>query len=142
MNDREISTQFISLLRQAGERNGFSCELWYGGLGRISRNILKISGSVNCLIYFKIRSARPYKWGVTANRLLELERSNQKYYIILLYESPHTGYFLTSEDVNRYLSIWPLVSDGDYKPAAGSYLQFNEPFLSFSELLGYLIVRK
>jgi len=135
MNDREISKEFISLLSKAGEKNGFVCQFWYGGSGRISKNILEISGSIECIIYFKVRSARPYKWGVTANRILELIKSNKEYYLILLYESPHTGYFLTSEDVNRYLSIWPLARDGDYKPAVGSYLQFNQPFLSFPELL-------
>ena len=142
MNDREISNEFISLLKQAGEKSGFGCQFWYGGSGRISKNILEISGSINCLIYFKVRSAIPYKWGVTANRILELIKSNNKFNLILLYESPETGYFLTSEEVNRYLSIWPLARDGDYKPAAGSYLQFNEPFLSFSELLDYLTGKK
>lgn len=99
---------------------------------------MELSGSINCLIYFKVRSALPYKWGVTANRIKELNISNKKWHLVLLYESPSTGYFLTSEEVNRYLTIWPLANDGDYKPAAGSYLDFNEPFLSFPEFLAYL----
>ena len=136
MNVNQIHSEFISLLRQAGENNDFRCKFWHQGTGR---NIIELSGSINCLIYFKVRSEEPYRWGVTANRIDELEQSAMKWVLVLLYESPNTGYLITAGDVNRYLSIWPLGSDGDYKVGSGSYLQFNIPFHSFSEFLNSLV---
>jgi len=111
----------------------------------MGRDIIELSGSMNCLIYFKVRSKKSYKsykWGVTANRIDELKQSDMKWVLVLLYESASTGYFITAEDVNRYLflSIWPRGRDGDYKVSTGSYLQFNKkPFQSFSEFLNSLV---
>jgi hypothetical protein len=139
LKDLEISTEFISLLKRAGEMQGFRCIPWYGGTRRISRNIIEILGKIDCLVYFKVRSAEPFRWGVTANRIEELNRSNIKWFIVLLYESPETGYLLSSEDVSRYRSIWACGRDGDYKVGPGSYLQFNRPFNSFSEFVDSLI---
>jgi len=139
MNASRIQSEFISLLRQAGENNDFRCQFWYQGTRRMSRNIIELSGSINCLIYFHVRSKKPYRWGVTANRIDELKQSGMKWVLVLLYESPNTGYLITAGDVNRYLSIWPLGSDGDYKLGPGSYLKFNRPFHSFSELHNSLL---
>ena len=140
MNANQIQTEFASLLRQAGEEKGFRAQFWYQGTRRTSKNIIELSGSINCLIYFKVRSEEPYRWGVTANRINELKQSGKEWYLVLLYESPNTGYLITTEDVNHYsLSIWPIGSDGDYKVGPGSYLQLNRPFHSFSEFLNSLL---
>jgi len=139
MNANQIRSEFISLLRQAGEKNGFRCQFWYQSTRRMSRNIIELSGSTSCLIYFKVRSEEPYRWGVTRNRIDELNQPRRKWVLALLYESPNTGYLITAEDVNRYLSIWPLGSDGDYKVGPGRYLRFNRPFHSFSEFLNFLL---
>lgn len=140
MNANQIQGEFISLLRQNGEKRGFCSQLWARGTRRMSRNIIELSGSMNCLIYFKVRSEKPYRWGVTKNRIDELNQSDMKWVLVLLYESPNTGYLITARDLNhRYLSIWPRGSDGDYKVAPGSSLQFNIPFHSFSGFLNSLI---
>jgi hypothetical protein len=139
MTANQILSEFISLIRQTGETRGFRCQSWFQGSGRTSRNIVELSGSINCLVYIKVRSREPYRWGVTANRIEELKQSGKSWIIVLLYETPETGYFLTSNDVNRYLSIWPLGSDGDYKVGPGSYLQFNRPFNTFSEFFDSLL---
>jgi hypothetical protein len=145
MNASQIHSEFISLLHQNGEKQGFCCHYWSRGTGRMSGNIIELSRSINCLIYFKViskKSYNSYKWGVTANRIDELKQSDMKWVLVLLYESASTGYFITAEDVNRYLSlsIWPLGKDGDYKVATGSYLQFNKkPFQLFSEFLNFLV---
>ena len=145
MNANQIQSEFISLLLQNGEKQDFCCHYWSRGTRRMSRNIIELSRSINCLIYFKViskKSYNSYKWGVTANRIDELKQSDMKWVLVLLYESASTGYFITAEDVNRYLSlsIWPLGRDGDYKVATGSYLQFNKkPFQSFSEFLNSLV---
>lgn len=139
MNANQIRGEFISLLRQAGEKNGFRCQFWYHGTRRRGRNIIELSGSISCLIYFHVRSEKPYRWGVTANRINELNQSGRKWFLVLLYESPNTGYLITAEDVNHYLSIWPLGNDGDYKVGPDSYLRFNRPFPSFFEFLNSLL---
>jgi len=145
MNATKIHSEFISLLHQNGEKQDFCCHYRPRGTRRMSKNIIELSRSINCLIYFKViskKSYNSYKWGVTANRIDELKKSDMKWVLVLLYESASTGYFITAEDVNRYLSlsIWPLGKDGDYKVATGSYLQFNNiPFQPFSEFLNFLI---
>lgn len=138
MNAKQIQAEFISLLSHAGENNAFKCRLWDRGARRTGRNIAELSGSINCLVYFKVRSEQPYRWGVTANRIDELKQSGKKWFLVLLYESPHTGYLITPNDVERYLSVWPLGNDGDYKVGPGSYLRFHKPFYSFSEFLSSL----
>lgn len=139
MNAIQIQSEFISLLCQAGEKRDFCCQFWYQGTRRMSRNIIELSGSMNCLIYFKLRSEKPYRWGVTANRIDKLKQSDMKWVLVLLYESPNAGYLITAEDVNHCLSIWPLGSDGDYKVGPGSYLESNKSFHSFSEFLNSLL---
>ena len=139
MTDYEISQEIFSLLSKAGESLGFKWNLWHGGTRRRSSKIIELSGSINCLIYFKIRSSEPYRWGVTANRIDELNKSNKRWFTILFYESPEAGYLISQEEVAKYISIWALGSDGDYKVGPGSYLQFHRPFNSFSELLDRLI---
>jgi len=138
MNYKQIQAEFISLLNHAGVSNAFRCQFWNQGTRRISSNIADLSGSIDCLLYFKVRSEQPYRWGVTANRIGELKQSGRKWALVLLYESPGTGYFIAAKDVEHYLSIWPLGNDGDYKVGPGSYLKFNKPFCSFSEFLSSL----
>lgn len=139
MNASQIQSEFISLLRQAGEKRDFCCQFWNQGTRRMSKNIIELPGSINCLIYFKVRSEKPYRWGVTANRIDELKQSYMKWVLVLLYESPNAGYLITAEDVNHCLSIWPLGSDGDYKVGPGSYLESNKLIHSFSEFLKSLL---
>jgi hypothetical protein len=135
MKASQIHNEFIYLLQKKGERYGYRCDPWFDGSRRFSRNIVDLSGAIDCLIYFKIRSAEPHRWGVTANRIQELHESGRKWVVALLFESPHTGYLIASEQVKNYLSIWPLAQDGDYKVEPGTYLQFNKPYLSIQTLL-------
>ena len=139
MNANQISNNFILLLQEAGQASEFMCNIWNESLRGFSRNIIELSGSINCLLYFKVRSSYPYRWGVTANRIIELNKSGKKWYLVLLYESTDTGYLITSEEVSRYLSIWALGRDGDYKVGPGKYLKFNDPFQLFSEFLTSLL---
>ena len=133
----QIKEEFISQLEQYGNAWGFSVDKWKG-TRRKSGNIIEIVGTINCLIYIKVRSEEPYRWGVTKNRIEELNKSGKKWCLVLLYESPNNGYFITANEVNRYLDIWPLAGDGDYKVATGTYLKYNSPFNSFSDLINSL----
>jgi hypothetical protein len=105
----------------------------------ISQNVWELAGTIQCLLYVKGRGAAPYSWGVTANVVERLNRQNQKWFIVLLYESKDNGYLLSPDDVLHYITqVWPLGSDGDYKPASGSYLARNAPFTSFNECISQL----
>ena len=134
-----IGKEFVDQLSQAGISKGFNLRNWIDNTGRAGSNIIKLSGSVDCLIYYKVRSDEPYKWGVTKNRIDELNHSGKPWFVVLLYKSPNTGYLIAARDVSRYLSIWPLGRDGDYKVGTGSYLKHNRPFNSFSEFVNSLV---
>lgn len=131
----QIVRNFVSELR----KRGFTV----AGTG-MSQNVWKVTGTigshqVNCLLYVKGRSEAPYRWGITANVVARLKGQTLPWNTVLLYESKDTGYFLTSADVLHCIrSVWPLAADGDYKPAAGSYLSRATPFTSFSALLALL----
>ena len=139
MTASQIADEFLSLLRQAGRDRGFIWSLWHQSKRRNSRNIVELSGSVDCLLYFKIRSEEPPRWGVTANRINELEQSRRKWFLVLLFSSPHNGYFITAEEVMRYLAIWPRGNDGDFKVQPGPCLEFSTEFPSFSKFLDRMI---
>ena len=134
MNANSISQEFISLLKIERYTLGFSVQILESGK-KIGNNILELSGQKISLIYFKVRSQKPIGWGVTANRIKKLKGSGKKLWLVLLFESPHTGYLLTSEEVSQYQSIWALGNDGDYKVQSGNYLRFHEPFYTFSEIM-------
>ncbi|MEW6125430.1 MAG: bifunctional serine/threonine-protein kinase/formylglycine-generating enzyme family protein [Acidobacteriota bacterium] len=104
-----------------------------------SRNVFDVTGQMDALLYIKGRSEEPYRWGVTANVIKRLEKQKRKWFVILLYETAHTGFLLSATDVLSYCrNTWPLGGDGDYKPATGSYLSRNKPFGTFSEFLNDL----
>lgn len=105
----------------------------------ISRQVFETTGSKNCLLYVKSRSAHPFKWGATANVIDKLKSQDLPWFVILLFLSHKTGYLLSSNDVNYYIkSVWPLAADGDYKPAEGTYLHRNNPFNSVKECIDQL----
>lgn len=133
MNANQILDEFVSLMHKFGKENNFNVQFWYQGTRRTSNNILALSGSIGCLVYFKVRSDEPYRWGVTKNRIIELNQTGKKWVVVLLYESANTGYIIAGKEIKRYLSVWPLGADGDYKVAPGKYLQFSRHFNSFTE---------
>ena len=127
----QIVADFVSTLRKTA---GFSVSRC-----GISQNVWQVDGAVQCLLYVKGRGEAPYKWGVTKNVIERLNREQRKWFVVLLYESSNTGYFLLSADVFYYIkNLWPLAGDGDYKPATGTYLSRNMPFHSFEKFLSSL----
>ena len=105
----------------------------------ISRQVFEMTGSKNCLLYVKSRSAHPFKWGVTANVIDRLKNQDLPWFVILLFLSYETGYLLSSNDVKYYIKgVWPLAADGDYKPAEGTYLSKSNPFNSVKRCIDQL----
>ena len=102
----------------------------------ISRQVFEIDGAIKCLLYVKARSAHPIRWGVTANVINCLKDQKIPWAVILLFLSHESGYLLFSDDVEYYIKhVWPLGSDGDYKPSEGNYLSRNYPFNSMASLM-------
>jgi len=105
-------------------------------LTSISKQVFELEDERNCLLYVKARSANPKKWGVTKNVIDRLKNQNSPWFVILLFLSHENGYLLSMDDVSFYIkSVWPLGTDGDYKPSEGSYLSRNRPFNSLSSLI-------
>jgi len=131
-----IITDFIN---EISKRPGF--KLTQRRLTPKNRSVYELSGKINCLLSLHFISARPYRWGVTANVVDKLKKQDKSWGVVLFFESHSTGYLLSSADVLHYInnSIWPLAGDGDYKPAApGSYLAKNAPFYSIDEFVSNL----
>ena len=124
----QLVSEFIRRLRALPNYNVSSSS--------ISSNVFRLSGNFESLIYVKGRAEEPHRWGVTKNVVKRLEDQNIPWFVILLFNTPETGYLLTQRDVGSYISsVWPLGSDGDYKTATGSYLSNNLPFHSMGIFL-------
>lgn len=131
MQGAQIVDSFIKFLRNS---EGIAVERSF-----VSRNVFNVTGRINVLLYVKGRAESPYRWGVTANVVRRLQQQEIKWFVVLLFESESTGYLLSSKDVMKYIrKTWPLAGDGDYKPAAGSYLKQSYPFSSFDQFLSQL----
>jgi hypothetical protein len=140
----QILSEFFSLARQIGENQGFSCQQWRPQVTGLPehyfkpiKNIVKFSGSINCLAYIKVCSGKKHSWGITENRIRKLEGSGEDWVVILLYETPNTGYLLSADDVDRGSSAWTVRKDGDYKVNPGN-IDFYKPFTSFQKLIDQL----
>ena len=139
-----IQKEFILSLEEIGKEKNFHCQR-YESKRRWTKNIIELNGYLNCLLYFKIRSEEPYRWGVTKSRIEELQASGKKWFIVLLFETPKDGYLLTSKDVERYINegLWPMGRDeknkNEYKISTGKTLQYNFPFHSFEDFINSLI---
>ncbi len=107
---------------------------------RFSQNVYKLSNGTEVLIYIKGRAGEPHKWGITKNVVDRLMNQSIPWFVVLLYDTPETGFLLTQKDATNYiLTVWPLGRDGDYKPATGTYLKNNSPFNSIEALLDQLV---
>ena len=123
-------------IKAIDSRPGFSVQS-----SPLSRNVFRVSGKLDCLLYIKGRSQDPLRWGVTANVIERLRAQKEPWAVILLYVSIKTGYLLSASDVQHYVDgVWALGADGDFKPSPGGYLAINEPFHSIDEFVQLLTI--
>jgi len=124
----EIVSEFVQLLN---ERSGTSVLKTL-----ISKNVFEYLGTKTVLLYVKGRAEEPYKWGVTKNIIQQLRCDDRPWMVVLLFESPESGYLLTEEDTEYYIeNVWPVGSDGDYKPASSTYLANNTALRSIDAFI-------
>lgn len=98
--------------------NGLQVKLWPIAKP-LSKNILEVKiGEKTLLLYVKVSNKRNIGfWGITKNRIKELNLSGIKWLIILLYGKTTEGYILESNIIDKYISerVISLSLDGDYK---------------------------
>ncbi len=112
-----LLSSFGKMLRSACAARGVSCGRW-AGASPSSANILSVDTKPKeTLLYIKFRSDPPGFWGLTANRISELDASGKPWYAVLIVGSPENGYVASQSDVLSRTSsgTWTLSADGDFK---------------------------
>lgn len=111
---RIILNEFIKKMDEYAKEQNLLCYKWIGPV-RLSNNILKLyksSGEIVCLLYIKVSTKKsPYLWGLTANRLDELQGTNKKWLVVLLFDTSETGYVMTSKEVMSNRREWSISHD-------------------------------
>ena len=128
---------FTRRLRQRCDTYDIFCGRW-SGAHPTSANILAVGTKPDeTLLYVKSRSEPPGFWGLTANRIAELETSGKRWYVILLIGSAQTGYVLLSSLVVARTSTgaWKLAADGDHKVHEDSDLSSFRCHSSFDSIV-------
>lgn len=137
---KPIFVDFVQRLAREAEASGCELSLWRGevkGPGRKpNRSVLELTGAVDLLLYVRVRSSPPGFWGLTRNRIADLESSGRRWALVLLLGTADTGYFVPSEQVIRRIGsgAWRPASDGDWRVYEGRGLDFGLRFRSLSEL--------
>jgi hypothetical protein len=76
-----------------------------------AKNIYKVLQNEASLLYLRSIAKKPYQWGVTNNIIERLDRQPLHWAVILLFNTPETGYLLSSHCVfvNVKKEAWPTV---------------------------------
>ena len=101
--------------------------------------IYSLNGSLEGYVYLKAIATYPHRWGITRNTINKLERSKEPWSIILLYDSDHTGYVISSVEYRDRVAgnLWPF-HQGDYKITEGKSLKAIPHFTTVEQLLSLL----
>lgn len=142
---QQVFEDFEARLHQWGASIGAKVD-WPTWMGpkkmTISRNIFLLSDTTDLLLHVKIRSRRPGFWGLSPNRLSLLRVSGREWWVVLLVESPETGYLLPSKEVDDCTNsgVWALARNKQYK-VNQSRVSEEFYFSSFGELTKKLASR-
>lgn len=133
-----LLASFTKRLRSTCNAHGVSCSRW-SGASPSSANILTVGTKPKeTLLYIKCRTDLPGFWGLTKNRLSELNASGKPWYAVLIVGTPEVGYVASQDDVYGRTSSgsWTLAADGDFKVNENNDLEGISRFGSFSSFLG------
>nr|WP_281720829.1 hypothetical protein [Nitrosomonas nitrosa] len=128
---------FTKRLKTICESRGVTCGRW-SDASPSSANVLAIGTKPNeTFLYIKCRTNPPGFWGLTANRIAELDRSGTPWYAVLIVGSHETGYVAAQAEVASRISsrAWLLAADGDYKVNEQRELVGISRFKSFEGFL-------
>ena len=96
--------------------------------------VFELHGRFNGLIFVKGIGHSPHRWGITKNIVESTELKKNPWCVILLHDTAHTGYIISSTEYhNRIKGLWPQ-SQGDWKITEGRSLEGLPHFSSVEEL--------
>lgn len=139
----KIQQEFVISLESIGKKENFQVKQ-YNIKGRRTDNIVELSGKINCLVYFHIRTEVPLRWGVTKSRIEELKNLDKKWFLVFLYEpQAYKGFLLTKDDTQRHIKedLWPLgrgKNKNEYKIRPGRPLQHSKNFKTLDDFTKFL----
>ncbi len=132
-----LLASFTKRLRSKCDARGVSCGRWFAA-SPSSANILVVGTKPKeTLLYVKCRTDPPGFWGLTANRISELDALGKPWYAVLIVGSPEKGYVPSQADVRSRTSsgAWTLSADGDFKVNENRDLGGISRFQSFDGFL-------
>jgi len=115
-DSQRILNEFISNIKQIGEKKGFYYE------PRIAiptiKNIFNLTQRENraliCTISTHVSTGEKPLWGIMKNTIDEFQQEKMNWGIVLLHKTSESGYLLSSTDVINNLRYWPLSSKAQY----------------------------
>ncbi len=109
--------EFIKQLGSCYSSQIFSLQKWADARPSSKNIYLYTNQNGKQLLYIKESNSTPCFWGITANRIAELNASGLNWIAILLLRSPHISLVFTSKEIRELISTNKirLASDGDYK---------------------------
>lgn len=135
MNAHQILQAFVDNAQRWASRRGYGVDFPAGG-----RNFVRICGDRGAVLYVKVRSAGQGFWGLTKNLVDSLSESEQRWAVVLLVQSPDTGFLLPEFDVQHGCETrWTLGRDGDYKLNAPKDVDQRNRFECVGECLERLV---
>ena len=78
-------------------------------------NIYEFAGLFNALVYVKESNANPPIWGLTSNRIDQLNESKKVWFVIFLHTTLEKVYLLSSNDIKGLVTNKNVAGDGDFK---------------------------
>jgi hypothetical protein len=130
-----LAKQLFAWLNSGGCKYVAACGKWKAAqpqsenLGQLT---LKTGGPM--LAYVRTSNNDRHLWGVTDNRLSELDDSKLPWFLVLIHKRLDEGYFYTPDDVDRSLETWSRGGDGDYKVSTSAQLRLGVHFASINDL--------
>lgn len=130
MTGNQIVKEFVQKLSSF---NGIN--LKKSNLSRMGR-VYELSGKIDCLLYIKAIAHPPHHWGITKHTVEKIETISVPWFIILLYDSPETGYVISSSEYYKKIRdhIWPD-AQGDYKISEGKSLKGIPKFIEIVDVI-------
>ncbi len=129
--------EFRDLLPFSFDGESLSITQW-AGTTRRSSHLLGITSQKNHIVlYIKESNKTPGFWGLTKNQLDRLNKSQVRWFAVLLLKSNDSGYVLSSDEVDSSIQdgTFELSNDGDHKINEGTDLNADMAFRGIKNLL-------
>ena len=136
--------EFRKLIPNEFDGQLLNIEKWSGS-GRSSNNLLEIkSNSTSIILYVKEFNKLPGFWGLTKNQLDRIDKSQIRWFAVLLLRSNDRGYFINSNEVKKMIlnGQFELSRDGDYKVNERTDLTSNMAFSGINDLLDKILCKR